>query len=151
MKYILLIISAILAVACTPIQANRGNMVEEFRLAELTPGVSNRTNVLRSLGSPTTTAPFNDQIWYYMGQKIETKGIFSPDVVEEKIIVVSFDEQGIIDKIQQLDNNRQDIETVERKTKTGGNDVTVAEQLLGNIGRFNKQSDGGAVNTAGGL
>lgn len=123
--------------ACTPTTATRGNIVEDFRMAEITPGVSSRTNVLKSLGSPTTKAPFDDNVWYYIGQKTEKKGIFDPKVVDEKIVVVAFNEDGIVDVMEEIDAERMNIPRVRRKTETGGNDVTVLEQLLGNVGKFN--------------
>lgn len=149
-KTITLALSSVaLIAACTPTQSNRGNMVEDFRMTEVTPGVSTRTNVLKSLGSPTTTAPFDENIWYYIGQKMEKKGIFDPEVVEEKVVVVTFNEEGIVENMQELDQGRVDIPTVRRKTPTGGNEVTFMEQLLGNIGKFNRPEES-ATRTAGG-
>lgn len=137
-----LIAAALLTVtACTPTTATRGNLVEDFRLSEITPGVSTRTNVLKSLGSPTTTAPFDDNVWYYLGQKTEKRGIFDPEVVDERIIVVAFNEEGIVDVIEELDTDRTEVPRVRRKTPTGGNDITVMEQILGNMGRFNKPAN----------
>jgi len=130
--------TAIALNACTPVKATRGNIVEDFRLTEITPGVSTRTNVLRSLGSPTTRAPFDPNIWYYIGQETEKRGIFDPEVVEEKIVVVAFNEEGIVEVVEEIDANRIDIPTSNDETPTGGNEITVMEQLLGNIGRFNR-------------
>lgn len=135
--------------ACTPTQTNRGNMVEDFRLAEVTPGISTRNNVLKSLGSPTTTAPFDENVWYYIGQKMEKRGIFDPEVVDEKVVVVAFDDQGIVQTLQEVEADRLDVPTVDRKTPTSGNEVTVLEQLLGNVGKFNTPQ-GSAASTAGG-
>ena len=143
-----LLASAIL-MACTPTQTTRGNIVEDFRMTEITPGISTRTNVLKSLGSPTTTSTFDDNVWYYIGQKMEKKGIFDPKVTEEKVVVVAFNEEGIVDTFEEIENNRLDIPKVRDKTKTGGNDITILEQILGNEGRFNK-ADEGAASTAGG-
>lgn len=134
---------------CTPTQTNRGNIVEDFRMAEVTPGISTRTNVLKSLGSPTTIAPFDDNTWYYIGQKMEKKGIFDPKVVEEKVVVVTFNEEGIVQTMSEVDSDRINVPKVRRKTPTSGNDITVIEQLLGNVGRFNRPA-GSAVDTAGG-
>lgn len=106
-------------------------------MAEVTPGVSTRNNVLRSLGSPTTKAPFDDNVWYYIGQKMEKKGVFDPKVTDEKIVVVAFNKDGVVEKIEKIDADRMDIPRVRRKTKTGGNEITVMEQLLGNVGKFN--------------
>jgi len=135
--------------ACTPTQSNRGNIVEDFRMSELTPGVSTRTNVLKSLGSPTTTAPFDDNTWYYIGQKMEKKGVFDPTVAEERIVLAQFDDQGILQRFEEVSNERVNVPVVKRETPTGGNEVTAMEQILGNIGKFNKQGDGGALSTTG--
>lgn len=127
--------------ACSPTQAARGNMVEDYRMAEVTPGVSTRQNVLKSLGSPTTTSPFDDTVWYYIGQKTEKKAFFDPKVVDEKVVVVAFDADGIVKTIQEIDAERVDVPRVRRKTHTGGNEVTIMEQLLGNMGKFNAPKD----------
>jgi outer membrane protein assembly factor BamE (lipoprotein component of BamABCDE complex) len=134
--------------ACTATESNRGNMVEDFRLSELTPGVSTRSNVLKSLGSPTTTAPFDDQTWYYIGQKMEQRGVFDPDVVQERIVVASFDEAGILQRLEEVDADRLSVPTVDRETPTGGNEITALEQIIGNIGRFNRQGSDSAVSTS---
>ena len=137
--------------ACTPTQSTRGNIVEDFRMTEITPGISTRNNVLKSLGSPTTKAPFDENVWYYIGQKMEKKGIFDPEVTEEKVVVVAFNEEGIVDTIEEIDNERLVIPKARDKTKTGGNDITILEQVLGNVGRFNKNgADASAATTAGG-
>ncbi len=150
MKIALLVtVSTAMIAGCTPTQSNRGNLVEDFRIAEVTPGISTRTNVLKSLGSPTTTAPFDDNVWYYIGQKMEKRGIFDPEVVDEKVVVVAFDDQGIVQTLQEVDNNRLEVPTVDRKTPTSGNEVTLLEQLLGNVGKFNTP-DSSPTRTAGG-
>ena len=137
--------------ACTPTQSKRGNMVDDFRMEEVTVGISNKTNVLKSLGSPTTKAAFDDNVWYYIGQKMEKKGIFDPKVVDEKVVVVMFDETGIVQQMNEVDTARVNVPKVRDKTYTGGNDVSLVEQLLGNVGRFNKGAgDGNAARTAGG-
>ena len=137
--------------ACTPTQSVRGNMVEDFRMEDITVGISSQTNVLKSLGSPTTKAAFDDNVWYYIGQKMEKKGIFDPEVIEERVIVAAFDEKGILQQLEEIDANRVNVPKSRDKTYTGGNDVSVVEQLLGNVGRFNSGGgDGNAARTAGG-
>ena len=135
--------------ACTPTQATRGNIVEDYRMAEVVPGISTRTNVLKSLGSPTTQAPFDENVWYYIGQKTEKRGIFDPKVVDKKVVVVAFNQDGIVDTIEKVDADMIDVPNVRRKTPTSGNEITVMEQLIGNVGRFNSKK-GSAVDTAGG-
>lgn len=142
---------ALISTACTPTETVRGNIVEDYRMNEITQGISTRANVLKSLGSPTTVAPFDDNVWYYIGQKMEKKGIFDPEVVDEKVVVVSFNEEGIVQTIEKIDADRINVPTVRDKTPTSGNEVTFMEQLLGNVGRFNKSGgDGNAARTSGG-
>lgn len=145
-----LTILAFMLAACTPTQATRGNIVEEYRMTEIIPGVSSRTNVLQSLGSPTTQAPFDDNVWYYIGQKTEKVGIFDPKVVDKKVVVVAFNDEGIVDLIEEVDSEMINVPNVRRKTPTGGNDITVMQQLIGNVGRFNAKKQSAAA-TAGGF
>jgi outer membrane protein assembly factor BamE (lipoprotein component of BamABCDE complex) len=146
----ILLLSLTLTIACTPTVARRGNIVEDFRIAELTPGISTRTNVLKSLGSPTTKAPFDENKWYYIGQTTEKKGIFDPKVVDEKVVIATFDEKGILQTLENTDTQRLNIPKVRRKTHTGGNEVTALEQIIGNIGKFNKSQSASPVDTGGG-
>lgn len=136
--------------ACTPTEAVRGNMVEDYRMKEIVPGVSSRTNVLQSLGSPSTHAPFDDNVWYYIGEKTEQTGIFDPKVVDKKIVVVAFNDDGIVEDIQNVNAGDIDVPYVRRKTPTSGNDITVLQQLLGNVGRFNKAKENAATTAGGG-
>lgn len=142
---------ALLAGGCTATEATRGNIVEDYRMSEVVPGVSSRTNVLKSLGSPTTTAPFDDNVWYYIGQKTEKRGIFDPKVVEEKVVVVAFNGEGVVDTIEEVDAGQTNIPRVRRKTPTSGNDITVMEQLIGNVGRFNKGKTRAVDTATGGM
>ena len=141
LKTFLLISSALLAVAaCTPVQATRGNLVEDFRLAEIKPGVSTQTDVLAIMGSPTTQDPFDPQIWYYLGQKTEKKGILDPKVVEERVVRLTFDKTtGLVAEVMPLDNIRNDIPIAKRVTPTSGNEMTAVQQMMSNLGKFNKE------------
>jgi outer membrane protein assembly factor BamE (lipoprotein component of BamABCDE complex) len=115
-------------------------MVDSDRMAEIVPGISTRQNVLQTLGSPTTIAPFDESVWYYIGQKTEQKGVFDPKVVEQKVVVVAFTTEGVVEVIQPIEADQINVPIARRKTPTGGNEITVMQQLMGNLGRFNKPS-----------
>jgi len=140
-RYVVFLALVSLSAACTPVEATRGNIVEDYRLTEVVPGVSSKTSVLKSLGSPTTEAPFDENVWYYIGEKTEKRGIFDPKVVDKKIVVVSFNQDGIVQAIDHVNADQIDVPAVRRKTPTSGNEMTVMQQLLGNIGRFNKSKE----------
>ena len=151
MKTLIALFAIAFLAACTPMQATRGNIVEDYRMAEIVPGVSSRTNVLQSLGSPTTVAPFDDNVWYYIGQKTEKRGIFDPKVVDKKVVVVAFNEEGVVQTVDKVDSDMIDVPRVRRKTPTSGNDITVMEQLIGNVGRFNKGKTSAVDAATGGM
>jgi outer membrane protein assembly factor BamE (lipoprotein component of BamABCDE complex) len=124
--------------ACTPTINVRGNLLKDYQLAEVVPGVDTQSDILRKLGSPTTKAPFDDNVWYYIGQETEKRGILDPEVKEEKIIVVFFDETGVVKNMETVDNQRVDLPYVREKTQTSGTEMNAMQQLLGNVGKFNK-------------
>lgn len=123
---------------CAPTRNVRGNLVQDYQLSEVTTGQDTRTDVLRKLGSPTTKAPFDDNVWYYLGQEMEKRGILDPQVTQERIIRISFDADGIVQDIQNIENQRLDLPYAREKTPTSGNEITFTQQLLGNLGKFNK-------------
>lgn len=122
--------------ACTPTHNVRGNLIEDYQLEDIQAGVDGRSDILRKLGSPTTRAPFDDDVWYYLGQETEKRGVFDPEVKNERVVVVFFNDDGIVEKIEDVDTNRMNIPVARDKTQTSGNEITVMQQLLGNIGRF---------------
>lgn len=129
--------------ACTPTKSVRGNLLEDYRLQNVTPGTSTQADVARALGSPTTQDPFDPTIWYYIGQKTEKKGIFDAKVVEERIIRAKFDATtGVLTEIAPLDTKRNDIPLASKKTPTSGHEITVLQQMIGNLGKFNKPAGG---------
>lgn len=136
--------------ACTPTLANRGNMVKDYQLVTLEPGTSTKSDVLRALGSPTTQDTFDENVWYYIGQITSKKGVLDPKVTEERIVMVDFDEAGLIKTIKDVGGQGEDIPFERRKTKTSGNEVTVLQQFFGNLGRFNGQGMAPASPTGGG-
>ena len=127
--------------ACTPTVSQRGNMLEDYQIQGVTAGTHTKSDVLRLLGSPTTQSPFNENIWYYIGQETEKRGILDPKVTKERVIVVLFDEAGTVQTIHEADPSRLDIPIERDKTATHGNDMTFLQQFLGNLGRFNPQAD----------
>lgn len=132
--------------ACTPVVAKRGNMLEQFQLEQIKPGTSTRSDVLRVLGSPTTQSTFNPDIWYYIGQVTEKRGILDQEIVNERIFSVTFNTDGVLQAVEDVTSQRENIPYDRSKTPTHGNDFTFMQQLLGNLGRFNAPSSG-ATNT----
>ncbi len=129
-----------LIVACTPVTAQHGNLLQDYQIEEIETGKSTKSDVLRLLGSPTTQSTFDNNIWYYIGQETEKHGILDQKIVNERVVEVKFDKNDIVSKIEEIEGGNQDIPYARTKTPTHGNNLTFMQQLLGNLGRFNGQS-----------
>lgn len=134
-------IAAGMLAGCSPIVAQRGNIVDDVRLSQLRVGQMNRVEVLNTLGTPTSKATFDDNTWYYIGQITKQTAFFQPDVTERKIVKVEFDDDGVLKNVEEIGLDKaQDVEMVERTTPTRGKELGFLEQMLGNLGRFNAPS-----------
>lgn len=128
-------------VGCAPVKATRGNFVADDQLHEVQVGTHHQADVMRILGTPTSKSIFDDNTWYYVGLKTEQEAFFDPDVEEKRMIAVAFDESGLVSGLSEIDHDGYQIPISGRVTPTSGQDLTVIQQLLGNIGRFNPEAD----------
>ncbi len=139
---------------CTPIVANRGNMLEEERIAQVKPGASSKNDVFEALGSPSVVSTFDDNTWYYVGQRTEREGVLLPVVTDRKVIAVKFDDTDHVSAVDRIGLDQAvEVEPLDDKTPAVGRDITFMEQLLGNIGRAGsskKKKKGGGDEDSGG-
>nr|WP_255561779.1 outer membrane protein assembly factor BamE [Pseudohoeflea sp. DP4N28-3] len=110
---------------------NQGYVIDQQAL-ELTPVGSSRDQVLLSLGTPSTTATFDNEVFYYISQKRERAAMFlKPKLVSQDVLAVYFDDEGTVTNIAHytLKDGRA-FDTISRTTPTGGQDETFLLQLL---------------------
>jgi len=142
---VLPLLLALAVAACAPTVAQRGNVPDPDKLAELKPG-DTKDKVVQTIGSPSTIGTFSDKKWYYISRKTEKVAFFDPKTVDQQVVEVVFDQDDKIQEIKTLNlNDAYDVDVVGRSTPTAGKSLTVMDQLLGNIGRFNKAGGGKAA------
>ena len=129
--------ASLLVTGCTKAVQVRGNMPDPELVGEIEPGRHSRRDVAQMIGSPSTVSSFQDRKWYYIGQKTSQYAFYKPEVLERSVFVVTFDEQGRVDEtlLYTLEDG-QEIKPVSRITETEGEEVTILQELLGNLGRF---------------
>ena len=116
--------------------ANRGTMVDADKLAEIKEGESTREDVAVKLGTPTQVSTFDENKWYYIGRRTKQYSFLDPEVIEQKGVEISFDEEGKVKTVSKINlADAKDIDPVSRKTPTYGIDNTFLEQLVGNLRR----------------
>jgi len=129
-----------MAAACAPRVDNRGTNLHMEDVATIEPGTHTRDHVLSKLGSPSSRSTFGEDIWYYISERTETTAFLAPEVVERQVIVVKFDQHGVVQALDVYDkDSAENVEPVDRQTPTAGNQLNIIEQLLSNVGRFNKK------------
>ena len=118
-------------------------------------GTSTNKDVLELLGSPSSYSTFGDETWYYISSRKESLAFFKPKIVDQGAVSIVFDKQGVVRAVHKFtDKDREDIAISTEKTPTEGNHITIWQQLLGYLGRFNTEgggmpgshSNGGTVN-----
>ncbi|MEP4380188.1 MAG: outer membrane protein assembly factor BamE [Alphaproteobacteria bacterium] len=123
--------------ACAPIVNVRGQEPDPDALAAIEPGETSRRDVQQTLGSPSTEGVFRTNIWYYMSERTETVAFFAPELLERKIVAIVFNDRDVVEDVfTYTENDRREVELVSRVTPTAGNELSLIQQLFGNIGRF---------------
>jgi len=111
-------------------------------IERLQPGEQNKNQVQGILGSPTIIGTFDQDTWYYVTQTTENKSFLKPEIIDQAILSLMFDETGVLislEKKSMVDAIR--IEPSAEKTPTAGRKLSVVPQLFGNFGRFSGSSD----------
>jgi outer membrane protein assembly factor BamE (lipoprotein component of BamABCDE complex) len=132
------LLAATLMTACQPTVSRHGYRLDQSAISRVVPGVTSREEVYRLLGSPSTVATFDNSRWYYVSQTTEQKTWYQRRITAQDVVAIDFDDQGIVREIGVADlTMAQAVQPDPETTRTLGNELTVFQQVIGNIGRFN--------------
>jgi outer membrane protein assembly factor BamE (lipoprotein component of BamABCDE complex) len=108
-----------------------GYVVDEQTLA-LAPVGSSREQVLLSLGSPSATATFDAEVFYYISQKrTRSVAFMKPKLVDQSILGVYFNKDGEVDHLAHYTiKDGRVFDMLSRTTPTGGVEMTFLMRLL---------------------
>jgi outer membrane protein assembly factor BamE (lipoprotein component of BamABCDE complex) len=117
---------------CVGETLHRGFIPSESALQQVQVGAP-REQVLLALGTPSTTADFGGEVFYYISQVTNRPVAFmNSRIVNQTVLAVYFDENSQVANVAQY--GREDgkvIDLVTRTTPTGGKDFSFLSQLLG--------------------
>lgn len=132
------VLSAPLALgACTSTKSSNGFQVVEAKPTDVKVGEDTRSTVQDRLGSPSVVSTFEPNIWFYVSQATERRAFFRPKVTAREVVAITFDEtteKVVSVNDYDLADGRQ-IAMNDRETPTRGRELSIIEQLLGNVGR----------------
>jgi outer membrane protein assembly factor BamE (lipoprotein component of BamABCDE complex) len=133
----------LVAAGCSPEVNQRGDLPSPERVAEIHPGLS-KEQVVKILGTPSSMGVFNDNAWYYISRKTSRVSFFEPDVLDQQVFAIDFDNNGIVRNVgHRTLADAREIEPAPGSTPAPGRELTFLEQIIGNVGRFNKTGGGG--------
>ena len=141
MKYVikkyLFIALIFLSTSCSPIVENRGYVFDEKLLDQIKVNETISNDVMDILGSPSTTSAIDASTWYYIYSKAETVAFYHPTVTDRRVLAVSFDDDNKVNNLKYYGlEEGKIISYVDRTTPTRGRELTVLQQLFGNLGRL---------------
>ena len=127
---------------CQPVVDYRGFVPQETAIEQVRIG-SSKAQVEELLGSPSAQSTIGGGSYYYISSVFETTAFYEPEEVDRKVYAVEFDETDTVQRVAYygLKDGRV-FDFISRKTPTRGKELSVVQELFGNLGRFN---DGASV------
>lgn len=112
-------------------ERQRGYVATDGALEQIPVG-SSQEQVLLVLGTPSTVATVDGEVFYYISQKTKKVMFLKPEVVDQRVLAVYFDKK---DKrvVRVADYGLKDgkvFDFVGRTTPTGGQEMSLLGQLL---------------------
>jgi outer membrane protein assembly factor BamE (lipoprotein component of BamABCDE complex) len=120
---------------CAAEVRNHGYAPDDELLAGIAAGKDTRGSVRRKIGRPSTTGVFTETGWYYVATTVEHYLYHEPNVSDRRVVAVQFDTSDVVAAVNVYgleDGRIIDLQT--RTTPTHGRQLTIMQQLLGNIG-----------------
>lgn len=130
-------LAAVAVSGCAPLRSTSGYQAIDKQPRDIKVDVDTKSTVLDQLGSPSAQSTFDTNVWYYISQNSEVVGYHAPKITKRAIVAITFNKES--EKVAKVDTfSLKDGKIVAyngRETPTRGRELSVIEQLLGNVGR----------------
>ena len=114
-----------------------GYVVSPMALEQIPPG-SSKEQVLIALGSPSTTANYGGDVFYYISQTRQRPAAFLPEkVIDQRVVAVYFNKKDQVDHVANYGlKDGKVFDFISRTTPTGGADQSFLQQVLSGVVGF---------------
>ena len=122
-KNIIFLILFIFLVNCSTQKVTRihGNLSLKNNENFILVNKSNKNDVIKALGEPSTKSNFDNNVWFYIEQRKQNKSIIKLGkqyIEENNVLTIYFDNKGIVSKKKFLNkNDLKQIEFAKKETK----------------------------------
>ena len=140
----LVLAAATVLAGCSREIEHRGYQVRAQDIQNLRIGMT-KDEVRSTLGSPSTTATVQHQgdSYYYISSRIKTSAFLANEELDRQVLAVRFNQ---LDQVQTFGQyTLQDgkiIDMNSRETPSRGRELTLLEQMFGNLGTFTPNDTG---------
>ena len=135
--YAVIAASLLASSACAPITSYSGFQAIESNPKDVKVGTDTKSTVRGKLGSPSATSTFDPNVWFYMNQIKQRVAFRKPQVIARNVTAITFNKES--EQVESVNNyTLKDGKVIAfngRETPTRGRELTILEQLLGNVGR----------------
>jgi outer membrane protein assembly factor BamE (lipoprotein component of BamABCDE complex) len=137
---------------CAASVEQRGHLPNPEKMSEIHAGTTTKDEVAKILGTPSSVSVFNnDKSWYYISRRTAQTAFFDPDVLDQQVYIVNFDDQGVVKAVDhKVLQDGVEVTPVARATPAPGRELSFLEQLIGNLGKFNSAGKSAAGGGGGG-
>lgn len=137
---------------CAASVEQRGNLPTQEKISEIHAGTTTKDEVAKLLGTPSSVSVFNnDKSWYYISRRTAQTAFFDPNVLDQQVYIVRFDDQGVVSAVDhKILEDGKEITPVARATPAPGRELSFLEQLIGNLGKFNSTAGASSGSSGGG-
>ncbi len=123
---------------------HRGYQARSQDIQNLRIGMT-KDEVRSTLGSPSTTATvqFQGDSFYYISSRVKTSAFLDNEELDRQILAVRFDQYSQVQSFGQYTlQDGQVIDMNTRETPGRGRELTILEQMFGNLGKLTPNDSG---------
>ena len=119
-KILLLILIFILSCTTNKVVKHHGVHFLDKKQKKLEINTSNKNDIIKLLGEPSTKSSFDNDVWIYIERKISTGSIFKlgkEKLITNNVLVLEIDDLGLLANVKFYDKNTMnDIEFISTST-----------------------------------
>ena len=135
---------AVLSACVTTV--TQGHLKEDEAISAIHIGTTTKDEALKALGSPSSQSSFGPLAWYYVSSVKKNRSLFAPTIADQRVLEIGFDNKGVVSSIRNYSlADSKNIEIASRTTPAEGQTLGFFEQIMSNLGRFNKDDNSSGV------
>jgi len=143
-SFVAMTMAMALVSACAGHVRVTGQLPSPQKMTKIKPGVSSRDDVRTLLGTPSHTPLFTENRWFYIYKKTSSLAFFGENVVDQRTLEFSFDDDGVLQNIYLYSKEQTyDVAAQLRKTPASGRELSFWEQLLSSRASLPNTQPGG--------